>query len=540
MNIYTNNIKRNSSLKIFMFMLMFLTLTSFFTTAFAQDYIWKEKFPKEAPSPRFGHAMAYDSIREKVILFGGMGESNSDLKNDTWKWDGSDWEQLFPLDSPDPRVHHHMVYDSGRDKIIMFGGSDGKGLDFNDLWEWDGHNWIKRDDIPEPKPKKRRAFGMAYDNISGRIYIFGGYKAIGDDWLDDFWYFDGSSWTHINQLGQPKPSERAQVRMEFDESRNVIFLHGGHYRSGNILNDSWIWHGDDDQAYWEELDPVQSPSKYTGFAMEYMRNEGVIVKFGGETAPDVAKNETWIWNWQNWDELKYDNLPDPPAPREGARMAYEIKRKNIVMFGGIDDNYGDYRIFDDTWIFSPINQKPVAVCKNIELPANENCQTTITPEDVDGGSYDPDDDEITLSVDNIGPFTLGEHYVNLTATDEHGESHTCQATITVVDTNPPEIFFSYHDCVNVGKGKGKMANKLIVSAQDNCTDMVYLIIDKVEIFNNRGQLVKGKGVYDILGHDIYVYPNANGWSIKVTATAIDGSDNLNTQTLEKALIKCKK
>lgn len=186
------------------------------------------------------------------------------------------------------------------------------------------------------------------------------------------------------------------------------------------------------------------------------------------------------------------------------------------------------------------NEPPISVCKDIEIPADENCQASITADDVDGGSYDPDDDPITLSIDNTGPFSLGEHYVNLTVTDENGASDTCQALVTVVDATPPEIFFSYYDCVNVGKGKGKMANKLTISASDNCTGEVNLIIDKVEVFNNGGQFVKGKGVYDIIGNDIYIYPNANGWSIKVTATGIDDSGNPNTQILEKALIKCKK
>jgi len=188
-----------------------------------------------------------------------------------------------------------------------------------------------------------------------------------------------------------------------------------------------------------------------------------------------------------------------------------------------------------------LNVPPIAVCKDIEIPADENCQASITAVDVDGGSYDPDEgDTITLSVDNLGPFTLGEHDVNLTVTDEHDASDICQAMVTVVDETPPYIFISYHDCVQVGKGKGKMANKLTVNASDNCTDEVNLVIDKVEVFNYGGQLVLGKGIYDIIGNDIYVYPNANGRSIKVTVTAIDDSGNPNTQILEKALLKCKK
>jgi hypothetical protein len=104
-----------------------------------------------------------------------------------------------------------------------------------------------------------------------------------------------------------------------------------------------------------------------------------------------------------------------------------------------------YKTYPKSWYdafvtklsFIPPNSPPVAVCKDIEISADENCQTIIIADYVDDGSYDPDDDAITLSIDNLGPFSLGEHEVNLTVIDEHDESDTCQAKVTVVDTVPP-------------------------------------------------------------------------------------------------------
>ena len=90
--------------------------------------------------------------------------------------------------------------------------------------------------------------------------------------------------------------------------------------------------------------------------------------------------------------------------------------------------------------FAPplLNEPPIAVCKDIEIHVDENCQASIVAEDVDGGSSDPDEgDTITLSINNIGPLSLGENWVTLTVTDESGESDTCEAKVTVVDTIPP-------------------------------------------------------------------------------------------------------
>jgi hypothetical protein len=67
------------------------------------------------------------------------------------------------------------------------------------------------------------------------------------------------------------------------------------------------------------------------------------------------------------------------------------------------------------------------------------CEGTVAPEDVDNGSYDPDGDPITLSLSPAGSYPLGDTPVTLTVTDDSGEVGTCTATITVVDTTPPEI-----------------------------------------------------------------------------------------------------
>jgi hypothetical protein len=130
---------------------------------------------------------------------------------------------------------------------------------------------------------------------------------------------------------------------------------------------------------------------------------------------------------------------------------------------------GDGDAFVTKLSFIPPNLPPVAVCKQIEISADENCQSVIIADYVDGGSYDPDDDPITLSIDNSGPFSLGEHEVNLTVTDEYGESDTCQAKVTVVDTTPP-IIESLSASPNVlwPVNHKMMAVTMGVTAFDNC------------------------------------------------------------------------
>jgi hypothetical protein len=202
---------------------------------------------------------------------------------------------------------------------------------------------------------------------------------------------------------------------------------------------------------------------------------------------------------------------------------------------------GNYDAFVSKLSFGPTNETPKAICKDIEVAADENCESYITAADVDGGSYDPDQgDEITLSLDNTGPFSLGTHYVELTVTDQGGESDSCFAEVIVKDQSSPVISISDPLCVQVDNGKGNMANKITLTVLDNCSDTVDLQILNVEVYNNGGNPVNGQGIFEVMDNDIYVYPNGKGWSVVVTVEAVDANGNTASETFSKYLLECKK
>ena len=141
------------------------------------------------------------------------------------------------------------------------------------------------------------------------------------------------------------------------------------------------------------------------------------------------------------------------------------------------------------------NEPPVAICQDVNISADANCQAEVTPEQVDNGSYDPDGDELTFSLSPAGPYPIGETEVTLTV-DDGQESNACTATITVTDesepvlvtvSNPIELWppNNYYEKVNV--------SQLLVSVTANCNtlteDDVYIVsvgsdeADNVE--NNR-------------------------------------------------------
>jgi hypothetical protein len=57
-----------------------------------------------APPPsRHGHAMVYDAVRQRVVLFDGDVFATSYF-NDTWEYDGTTWTQRTPATAPSERT----------------------------------------------------------------------------------------------------------------------------------------------------------------------------------------------------------------------------------------------------------------------------------------------------------------------------------------------------------------------------------------------------------------------------------------------------
>jgi hypothetical protein len=114
--------------------------------------------------------MACDVVRQRVVLFSGW--THSGILSDTWEWDGSNWTQRSPATSPSARQWHAMAHDSARQRVVLFGGSDQPNYSSSDTWEWDGGNWTQRSSATAPAA--RRGPAMAYDMARQRVMLFGG------------------------------------------------------------------------------------------------------------------------------------------------------------------------------------------------------------------------------------------------------------------------------------------------------------------------------------------------------------------------------
>jgi WD40 repeat protein/HYR domain-containing protein len=118
---------------------------------------------------------------------------------------------------------------------------------------------------------------------------------------------------------------------------------------------------------------------------------------------------------------------------------------------------------------------PIVRVKNITVEAANSCLATISPSDLDDGSFDPGGGSLRFSFEPAGPFGLGTTTVRLTATDDHGVTNSAIATITVVDQTPPTVtappamtVFTARDATSCGAFISD-ADLGTPTASDNCS-----------------------------------------------------------------------
>ena len=321
----------------YLFMLI-ISFTCLSVQVVAQDWEEKASLAVSKPSGRYQHSMTYDCRRNVVVLFGGMTELGP--SDETWEWDGATWTQraIGTVPKPSCRYNHAMAYDSYRNVVVLFGGTD--KLYFDETWEWDGTTWTQKASGMVSKPGPRTNHAMAFDSYRNVVVLFGGYDRSIRGYPDDTWVWDGSTWTQKNL--EIKPSGRMFHSMAYDRDRNVVVLFGGWDKT--YSDETWEWNG----SSWSRAakSKVIWPSGRWKQAMVFDKSCNTAFMFGGESE-GRALNDTWLWDGGTW-TLK-DSGKKPPA-RIWHKMVYDSERNVVVMFGG----YVNKVLLNDTWEYGGV------------------------------------------------------------------------------------------------------------------------------------------------------------------------------------------
>jgi|SRR5688500_13962869 len=296
-----------------------------------------------APPARAHHALAYDPVTRRVLLTGGSTPRDSgrafEFFNDLWAFDGRHWVQLpasgdrlsgirLAFDArrarlvswggfdgsprgdlrvlepdgwrtvgthPDRRVSEPgMVYDTRRERLVAFGGSASHGHAYGETWEHDGTRWHR---VDVTGPPARQAHVMVFDELRGRVVVFGGMGAAPAQGerppiLGDTWEYDGTRWTRLDVAG---PSPRLAPGATYDSQRGMIVIFGGS-GSSDFLGDTWGWNG----KAWQRLSEA-GPARRVMGQLAYDTGRDRVVLFGGRRGyPNGDLADTWEWDGTQW------------------------------------------------------------------------------------------------------------------------------------------------------------------------------------------------------------------------------------------------
>lgn len=278
-------------------------------------------------------SVAYDASRRKLYAFGGIMSSpdvqaaEMDVATGTWTLRGS-------LNDSD--VAFAAAYDSARDRVVLFpNAGDSPPATF----EWDPSSGATTEfdagavDVPGNVP------AAVYDSASGHVTALAIPSPSGGVYMGEFQTWDGATWTqhvpkHISLPWVVASQDQFSMSLTYDSSaaHTVAVVESP---SGEPIDDTLEWDG----TQWTDVtpsDPAKSPSLRTNVAMTFDASRDRVVLFGGQTG-GLGSNGRWLHDLWEWDGTAWTNRTPSPLPSAwpsgnwSVNMVYDPATKRVLL-----------------------------------------------------------------------------------------------------------------------------------------------------------------------------------------------------------------
>ena len=323
-----------------------------------------------APPAIYDAAGAYDSARDRILVwdsyssYGPGGVYALSLSSMTWS--------ELPVIGPAPplRTNHTMVYDSVRDRLLVFAGWDYE-QSYQDVWAFNLSGppaWTQL--TPTGGLPPARSYHVAiYDPVRDRMIAFGGYGVfdpnLGASTLPDTWELSLAgtpAWTPLEPAGIT-PFGTARAAAAYDAPHDRMLVYGGEFWNGASGGYSRVVGALSfaPALTWQTLvtaAPGGRPLITQSNSAMYDPVGNRVITFGGISLLDYYAGpipDAWAVTLgapPTWTRL----TPGTPsaAGRIDRSVIYDSARLRLVMFGGAESS-GDYccDVADiPTWAYS--------------------------------------------------------------------------------------------------------------------------------------------------------------------------------------------
>lgn len=305
---------------------------------------WVQRFPATSPSGRTGQYMVHDSTRGRIVLFGGR-QATGGLDNefrlltDTWVYDNGNWSEVVTPNAPTPRQHGAMAFDPVRNRVVLFGGTvfkaDGITLENNfETWEFDGTTWVLGS---HNKPELLRPM-LAWDRQRSQMILVGSDTAF----KPKMYRLDAQAAQWQEVTPEKMPDCVSDASMVYQDHNGTIMTVGGVCSISTSFSDQvWEWNG----TTWTEIKTTIPLTRGTAFALGYDPLRATTVLYGGFVAfESVPRSTTALYRQNNW---SFPPLDTRPTPRSLFSFSHDPASQTVWLVGGLGEYNNNY--LTDIW-----------------------------------------------------------------------------------------------------------------------------------------------------------------------------------------------
>lgn len=273
---------------------------------------WTRLFP--AQSPIFGDSFVYDPVRQRGVLLG----TPMPGRMETWTWDGINWT-LVSASGPSARTSAHVAWHAGRQRVMLFGGvaNTNPPTTLNDLWEWDGVAWSQVQSVTSPPIVAPPFFASIAHDVARDVLV--AFAAIGSPFpnlVPETWEWNAvNGWQSVGQGG----CATSNRLLFFDEARRRMVVIGTNPQSSSVPLQVWEREG---TSAWAQRTTTMLPPSAPLFSGVYdgrrsrtllMHYNGLVYAYGPTTparyefhgvgcpgtagTPELSATNPWTLPW---------------------------------------------------------------------------------------------------------------------------------------------------------------------------------------------------------------------------------------------------
>jgi hypothetical protein len=233
-----------------------------------------------------------------------------------------------------PREDAAAAYDPVTDRVWLFGGYDASACLTDDVWTLNVGDavpqWTKVT-VSGPGPEARSRHTLTLDPVRHRLVVYGGLTACGGGIAGDVWALplgDTLAWTKLEPTGSEAPRPRERQSAVYDPVRDRIVFFGG-FTGDPFTDEVWALNLAGAPS-WERLAPAGTgPSPRWLHTATYDPSRDRMLVVGG----DLRDANTWALEFSP--SLQWSALPIKVGfSRQGHGTVYDPGRDRLVVVAG--------------------------------------------------------------------------------------------------------------------------------------------------------------------------------------------------------------